>query len=1026
MWNDEDNNPYGESFERRDSFSSANPSSPITRDYPRYDAPQTPSSNDDAPPHVGLARHSSDLDTDDDDDDHAHGELVPRRKPGGYDSRVEQMLYENPELPILIIDAGKSQESGGRYIVYTIKTGELVVRRRYSEFASLRDALTRLHPTLIIPPIPEKHTVADYAANPANAKQDQQIIDLRKRMLAVFLNRCRRMDQVRTDGVWWRFLDPNSSWNEVLHSHPVASVPKSIMKAPPLDTANPTPAHGYLPVPANSAKLRTSSESRPSLDAGGPAEAFARFPPDQNNLSEQELDPYFLAFESSIKELENLLVGPIEKVNRRTLNHLSSLASDLSELGARYNAFALSEPAPSLAPAIERIGQAADSSYIATEELSSSLGASFAEPMRENAQFAGVVRNVLRYRVLKRVQQDMTTDELNKKRALLDQLERSEAEARRIDQYLSSSQQIAPPRRSTSQREPPNQHRRDGSNEDTASIDSDFPPTHGDLSSAPSAKIGAPERTGGSPGHKKAVSGNSITSKIFGPIRHAVQGVVDVDPERTRRDLIGKTRESITQLEQAQVASVQDVKDASASVLKDLRRFQREKEDDLKRYMLAYAKSQIEWARKNKETWEEAKAEASASLVSDPNERAAPKPTPVKHCTIHHIMDPDAQPIQDIAKPGIRADGPLAKILREEVASLLNRNQLGFPGAQPVSFARHHLDELRRVDYYVCEKSDGIRYLLYLTTDENGAETHYLIDRKNDYWWIHQRNLHFPLPADRSDFHKGTLVDGELVLDAMPDGRKEPKFLVFDLLALDGKADLLAKPLDKRLGYFKEHVMKPYKKLFQEFPAEAQFQAFQVEMKEMQFSYGIQMMFRDVIPNLRHENDGLIFTCRASSYQFGTDPHILKWKPPHDNTIDFRLRLEFPTVEPTEEERAGEDGTTEPFVDYDSVPTARLLVFDGKDKPPQVFKEPLYLTEAEWEELKSLGDPLQDRVVECCLDDEKRWRLYRFRDDKNEANHSSTVYSVLDSIRDGVSEEDLLRASPAIKDSWKLRQQQHR
>jgi hypothetical protein len=54
--------------------------------------------------------------------------------------------------------------------------------------------------------------MADYAANPTNAKQDQQIIDLRKRMLAVFLNRCRRMDAIRTDGVWWRFLDPNASW----------------------------------------------------------------------------------------------------------------------------------------------------------------------------------------------------------------------------------------------------------------------------------------------------------------------------------------------------------------------------------------------------------------------------------------------------------------------------------------------------------------------------------------------------------------------------------------------------------------------------------------------------------------------------------------------------------------------------------------------------------------------------------------------------------------------------------------------
>ncbi|KAK3313407.1 mRNA capping enzyme alpha subunit-like protein [Apodospora peruviana] len=1042
MWNDEDNNPYGGTFERRDSYTSSapgQPSSPTTRDYPRYDAPQTPSSpsETDAPPAPSYARGSSDADTDEEADDNANGELVPRRKPGGYDSRVEQMLYENPELPILITDAGKSSESGGRYIVYTIKTGELIVRRRYSEFASLRDALTRLHPTLIIPPIPEKHTMADYAANPTNAKQDQQIIDLRKRMLAVFLNRCRRMEQVRTDGVWWRFLDPNSSWTEVLHSHPVASIPKSIMKAPPLDTANPTPGHNFLPVPASSARLRTPAGANEGSGAGAPP--LGRFPPDSSSLSEQELDIYFTNFEASIKELEQQLSGPMEKVNRRTLNHLSSLATDLSELGARYNAFALSEPPNSdLAPAIERIGQAADSSYIATEELSGSLGASFAEPMRENAQFAGVVRNVLRYRVLKRVQQDMTTDELNKKRALLDQLERSEAEARRIDQYLSSSQQIQPPRRSASTREPPtaNQHRRDGSGgDDTASIDSDFPPTHGDFSSAPSAIIGAPERApGGSPGHKKAASGNSITNKIFGPIRHAVQGVVDVDPERTRRDTIGKTRESIGQLELAQVASAQDVKDASASVLKDLKRFQREKEDDLKRYMLAYAKSQIEWAKKNKETWEEARAEVDKieeSLVNPVQPLIAwAHGTSSSDVKKDATMDPHSHPIRDIAEPGIKvSDYQAVKALREEVARLLKRNSQGFPGAQPVSFTRRHLDELRKEDYYVCEKSDGIRYLLYLTQDKyTDKETHYLIDRKNDYWYIHQHNLHFPLPGEPNEYHKDTLIDGELVVDVMSDGRKEPKFLVFDLLCLDGKADLLSKPLDKRLGYCKKHIMEPYDKLFKEFPDELKFQAFKVEMKDMQFSYGLQLMFERVLPHLRHENDGLIFTCRESPYQFGTDPHILKWKAPHDNTIDFRLRLNFPVVEPDEQERA--EGITEPFVDYDSVPEARLMIFTGNDRGTpgyQMFKESLYLTEEEWERLKELGDPFQNRVVECCLDSEKRWRLYRFRDDKNEANHISTVNSVLESIKDGVAREDLLASESAIKNSWKLRhgQQQH-
>lgn len=185
MWNDEDNNPYGDGFDRRDSFtsSSANPTSPTTRECellhntvhnpqqismivpivlddssddadsdwetldPRYDAPQTPSTtSDEAPPRPSFAGESTTADSDEEAvaeaEAEARGELVPRRKAGGYDSRIEQMLYENPELPILITEAGKSSESGGRYIVYTIKTGV-----RCLELQSLSFALTTIMPT---------------------------------------------------------------------------------------------------------------------------------------------------------------------------------------------------------------------------------------------------------------------------------------------------------------------------------------------------------------------------------------------------------------------------------------------------------------------------------------------------------------------------------------------------------------------------------------------------------------------------------------------------------------------------------------------------------------------------------------------------------------------------------------------------------------------------------------------------------------------------------------------------------------
>lgn len=62
-------------------------------------------------------------------------------------------------------------------------------------------------------------------------------------------------------------------------------------------------------------------------------------------------------------------------------------------------------------------------------------------------------------------------------------------------------------------------------------------------------------------------------------------------------------------------------------------------------------------------------------------------------------MDASAEPIRRIDNPGIKAEGGLLHELRREVAGLLSRSQLGFPGAQPVSFARRHLQDLMSQEY---------------------------------------------------------------------------------------------------------------------------------------------------------------------------------------------------------------------------------------------------------------------------------------------------------------------------------------
>jgi mRNA guanylyltransferase len=49
--------------------------------------------------------------------------------------------------------------------------------------------------------------------------------------------------------------------------------------------------------------------------------------------------------------------------------------------------------------------------------------------------------------------------------------------------------------------------------------------------------------------------------------------------------------------------------------------------------------------------------------------------------------------------PGFKAPEELAAEFRHEVARLLNRNKLTFPGAQPVSFTRRHLEALCDEEY---------------------------------------------------------------------------------------------------------------------------------------------------------------------------------------------------------------------------------------------------------------------------------------------------------------------------------------
>lgn len=391
--------------------------------------------------------------------------------------------------------------------------------------------------------------------------------------------------------------------------------------------------------------------------------------------------------------------------------------------------------------------------------------------------------------------------------------------------------------------------------------------------------------------------------------------------------------------------------------------------------------------------------------------------------------------------PGTRVDDPqILGFLRDHVRDMCHLNHSRFPGAQPVSFDTASIDLLKSEDYWVCEKSDGLRVLILIVIPAStGIQEVFLIDRKNEYYKV--PGLVFPhhQPQAPDAMHVNgmrnhTLMDGELVIDTDHDGKEQLVLLLFDLIVLDREL-LSNRPLSKRYGRLNSYVYPPYAQYLKKNPSLAARQPFHVQVKKMDLSYGIQKVLYDTVPNLLHGNDGLIFTCLNSGYVMGTDPKILKWKPPSENTIDFKLVLRFPPDLDRDPRGNLPDLTVMPFFE--------LHQYAGDSGPEQYeFFDELWVEPAEWRQMVESREQFDDRIVECfwSLDPAPstepyasqgvelpaRWRMMRIRDDKHHGNHKSIVDKILRSIKDGVDADQLVSAAADIRSAWKTAERERK
>ncbi|KAF7363583.1 mRNA-capping enzyme subunit alpha [Mycena sanguinolenta] len=362
--------------------------------------------------------------------------------------------------------------------------------------------------------------------------------------------------------------------------------------------------------------------------------------------------------------------------------------------------------------------------------------------------------------------------------------------------------------------------------------------------------------------------------------------------------------------------------------------------------------------------------------------------------------------IPDIPGTRVPARSEQESWLRDHVARLCQTDHRRFPGSQPVSFTKADLAKLETQDFWVCEKSDGIRVLLLVHTDVNTrTQSVYLIDRNNVYYELdgfyfpHHMNPQLPL--------QNTIVDGELVYDVDTKKQETMRFLAFDCLVVDGE-NMMARPLDKRYGRLKDYFYKPFDRMKRDHPQVTNSHPFDIQVKQIQFSYAAQAVFAEM-PNLQHGCDGLIYTCVNAPYTPATDENILKWKPPSENSIDFKLVLRFP---PQPDDRSQPD--------FHAKPVFLLQVWCGDTKYEPY--DQMYVDDDEWEEMKSSGEQCDDRIVEVRWEPEhNRWRRMRFRDDKPHGNHKNIVDKIIISIADGVEKDILLERSNSIRTAWKAR-----
>ncbi|KAH6798383.1 mRNA capping enzyme family protein [Perilla frutescens var. frutescens] len=309
------------------------------------------------------------------------------------------------------------------------------------------------------------------------------------------------------------------------------------------------------------------------------------------------------------------------------------------------------------------------------------------------------------------------------------------------------------------------------------------------------------------------------------------------------------------------------------------------------------------------------------------------------------------------------------------------RGNQQFPGSHPVSLNRDNLQLLRQRYYYATWKADGTRYMMLITMD--GC---YLIDRHFSFRRVQMR---FPCRLTTNEkgvpeqkYHHFTLLDGEMVIDTLPDTQKqERRYLVYDMMAFNHQS-LVEVPFYERWKMIDKEVIEPRnferQHIYQSQNPYYRYELepFRVRRKDFWLLSTVTKLLKGFIPNLSHDADGLIFQGWDDPYVPRTHEGLLKWKYPEMNSVDFLFEM---------------------------VDSRQLLYLNERGKKKLMDNRVVFPDDGPEPSAYS------GKIIECAWNSEDDvWVCMRVRVDKGSPNEFNTYRKVMRSIKDNITEDVLL------------------